>query len=96
MKSKIQELSDKLWVNDKLCQNFITRDYIHHEYEIISYLSQFFTLYPGDIISMGSAPGSARSWNNKYLKPKDTIRFNITGLGEQFVTIIKEPLDQQL
>ena len=56
------DLQIKLWVNGKLRQDFNTSDYIHNDEEVISYLSQYFTLYPGDIISMGSAPGNAKSW----------------------------------
>ncbi len=78
------DLQIKLWVNDALRQDFNTNDYIHNDEEIISYLSQYFTLYPGDIISMGSAPGSAKSWGeNMFLKPNDSVRLSIVGLGQQ-------------
>lgn len=85
-----RNLQIKLWVNDELRQNFNTRDYIHHDKEIVSYLSQYFTLYPGDIISMGSAPGSAKSWDNHFLKPNDRVVMSITGLGQQSQCVIKE------
>jgi 2-keto-4-pentenoate hydratase/2-oxohepta-3-ene-1,7-dioic acid hydratase in catechol pathway len=81
----------KLWVNQQLRQDFNTRDYIHNDAEVISYLSQFFTLYPGDIISMGSAPGSAKSWGaNMFLKPNDRITLSINGLGQQEQTVLVE------
>ncbi len=84
-------LQIKLWVNGSLRQNFNTSDYIHNDEEVVSYLSQFFTLYPGDIISMGSAPGCAKYWgDDKFLKPGDTVTLNIEGLGQQNQVVIVE------
>lgn len=84
-------LQIKLWVNGELRQDFNTSDYIHNDLEVVSYLSQYFTLYPGDIISMGSAPGNARSWGeDKFLKPNDKVTLTITGLGKQKQTVIVE------
>ena len=58
---------------------------------MVSYLSQYFTLYPGDIISMGSAPGSAKHWGeDKYLKPNDRVILSIDGLGQQEQVVIVE------
>ncbi|MDF1756911.1 MAG: fumarylacetoacetate hydrolase family protein [Legionellaceae bacterium] len=84
------KLEIKLWVNGHLRQNFKTSDYIHNEQSIISYLSKYFTLYPGDIISMGSAPGSASSWKHEYLKPNDSISMQISGLGTQKQVVVSE------
>lgn len=73
-----------LWVNGECRQNFNTANYIHNDVTIVSYLSQYFTLYPGDIISMGSAPGSAASWGiDQFLKPDDKVTLAIEGLGQQ-------------
>lgn len=84
-------LQIKLWVNGELRQNFNTNDYIHNDEDVISYLSQYFTLYPGDIISMGSAPGSARYWgDDKFLKPDDRVILNIEGIGQQEQVVIVE------
>lgn len=83
-------LEIKLWVNGKLRQNFNTCDYIYNDETIISYLSNYFTLYPGDIISMGSAPGSASAWDNNYLTPDDTVVLEISGLGKQEQVIVSE------
>lgn len=84
-------LQIKLWVNGELRQNFNTGDYIHNDEEVVSYLSQYFTLYPGDIISMGSAPGSAKHWGeDKYLKPNDRVILIIDGLGQQEQLVIVE------
>jgi 2-keto-4-pentenoate hydratase/2-oxohepta-3-ene-1,7-dioic acid hydratase in catechol pathway len=85
-------LQIKLWVNDVLRQDFNTCDYIHHDEAVVSYLSQYFTLYPGDIISMGSAPGSARFWGEEhFLKPNDRVVLNISGVGQQEQRVIVEP-----
>ena len=84
-------LQIKLWVNGVLRQDFNTRDYIHNDAEIVSYLSQYFTLYPGDTISMGSAPGNAKSWGeDMFLKPNDKIILSIVGLGQQEQTVVIE------
>lgn len=81
----------KLWVNQVLRQDFKTSDYIYSVEQIIVYLSQYFTLYPGDVISMGSAPGSARAWGeNCFLQPGDDVTLEITGLGKQFQKVIRE------
>ena len=80
-----------LWVNGDLRQDFNTADYIHNDEAVVSYLSQYFTLYPGDVISMGSAPGSAAAWGNDlFLKPKDKVVLSITGLGKQEQMVIVE------
>jgi 2-keto-4-pentenoate hydratase/2-oxohepta-3-ene-1,7-dioic acid hydratase in catechol pathway len=85
-------LQIKLWVNGCLRQDFNTKDYIHNVTDVVSYISQYFTLYPGDIISMGSAPGSARSWGaDCFLKPHDRVVLSIEGLGQQEQEVIIEP-----
>jgi len=84
------QLHIQLWVNDQMRQNFRTMDYIHNDEKIISFLSRYFTLYPGDVISMGSAPGSARAWGNCYLQPNDKIVLSITGLGQQTQIVVVE------
>jgi 2,4-diketo-3-deoxy-L-fuconate hydrolase len=84
-------LQIKLWVNGECRQDFNTGDYIHNDVAIVSYLSQYFTLYPGDIISMGSAPGSAAAWGpDEFLKPNDKVVLAIEGLGQQEQTVVVE------
>lgn len=84
-------LEVKLWVNGLLRQEFNTRDYIHNAEAVVSYLSQYFTLYPGDVISMGSAPGNAISWGaDAFLKPNDKVVLSIVGLGQQEQTVVVE------
>jgi len=85
------DLHIKLWINGELRQDFNTSDYIHNDIEVVSYVSQYFTLYPGDIISMGSAPGNAKSWGeDKFLKPGDRVSFTIIGFGQQEQVVVKE------
>jgi 2-keto-4-pentenoate hydratase/2-oxohepta-3-ene-1,7-dioic acid hydratase in catechol pathway len=85
------QLEVNLWVNKKLRQAFNTRDYIHDDRAVVSYVSQYFTLYPGDIISMGSAPGNAKYWGeDQYLKPDDEVVLSIEGLGTQRQIVIHE------
>lgn len=51
---------------------------------LVSYISQFMTLYPGDIISTGTPPGVGMGQKPPiYLKPGQTLRLGIEGLGEQ-------------
>ena len=52
--------------------------------KLVSYLSQFMTLYPGDIISTGTPPGVGMGRKPPvYLRPGQTVRLSVEGLGEQ-------------
>ena len=85
------QLQIKLWVNGELRQNFNSGDYIHNAEEVVSYVSQYFTLYPGDVISMGSGPGNAKSWGEgMFLKPNDKVVLSINDIGQQEQTVIIE------
>lgn len=56
---------------------------------LVSYLSQFMSLHPGDIISTGTPPGVGLGQNPPvYLKPGQTMRLGIEGLGEQTQTTV--------
>ena len=51
---------------------------------LVSYLSQFMSLQPGDIISTGTPPGVGMGKKPQvFLKPGDVMRLGIEGLGEQ-------------
>jgi 2-keto-4-pentenoate hydratase/2-oxohepta-3-ene-1,7-dioic acid hydratase in catechol pathway len=55
---------------------------------IISYMSQFMTLYPGDIVSTGSPSGVGKGQNPPfYLKPGDVLELGIAGLGVSRQTV---------
>lgn len=82
-------LDVKLWVNDVLRQDFNTDEYLYQDEAIVSYVSQFFTLHPGDIISMGTGPGCFTS-EPRFLKPNDVVRLCIERVGEQYQTVMQE------
>lgn len=73
-----------LWlkVNGETVQNSNTSDFIFDIPTIVSYISQFMTLLPGDIISTGTPFGVGLGFNPpKYLKEGDVVELGIEGLG---------------
>ncbi len=84
------DLHVMLKVNNQMRQDFSTQDYAFTVQAVISFLSQLFTLEPGDIISMGSGPGNAGYWNNQFLKVGDKIDLEIEGLGKQTKLVVAE------
>jgi 2-keto-4-pentenoate hydratase/2-oxohepta-3-ene-1,7-dioic acid hydratase in catechol pathway len=57
---------------------------------LVSYLSQFMSLHPGDVISTGTPPGVGMGQKPPlFLKPGDRMRLGIAGLGEQNQTVIQ-------
>ncbi len=80
-----QKLSLWLEVDGKRYQNSHTSQMIYSVAFIVSYLSQFFTLHPGDLISTGTPAGVGLGQKPHpiYLKPGQTIKLGISGLGEQ-------------
>jgi 2,4-didehydro-3-deoxy-L-rhamnonate hydrolase len=76
----------KLWteVNGARRQNGSTRTMIFDVRTLVSYISHFMTLMPGDIIATGTPPGVALGMKPpQYLKAGDTLRMSVEGLGEQ-------------
>ncbi|QNE38761.1 fumarylacetoacetate hydrolase family protein [Hymenobacter sp. NBH84] len=74
----------RLWlsVNGKMMQDGTTANLIFKIPFLISYLSQFMTLLPGDIISTGTPAGVGLGFNPPvYLKPGDVVELGIDGLG---------------
>ena len=80
-----QNLKMTLDVNEKRYQDGSTNTMIFGVKFLVHYLSQFFTLYPGDVISTGTPPGVGLGVkpNPVFLKPGDEMRLSIEGLGEQ-------------
>lgn len=75
-----------LWldVNGIRCQTGNTRTMVFDVPTLISYISQFMTLNPGDLISTGTPPGVGLGRTPPlYLKAGDRMRLGISGLGEQ-------------
>lgn len=76
----------RLWlkVNGKMMQDGTTANMIYKVPFVISYLSQFMTLLPGDVISTGTPAGVGLGMNPQlFLKPGDVVELGIEGLGEQ-------------
>lgn len=81
----------RLWlkVNDQLMQDGNTDDLIFNIPQLVSYLSQFMTLLPGDIISTGTPAGVGLGFNPPvYLKPGDVVELGIDGLGTSRQNVI--------
>ncbi len=79
-----QDLGMWLDVDGKRYQDGSTRTMIFDVATIVSYLSEFMTLQPGDIISTGTPPGVGFGQRPQvYLKAGQTMRLGIAGLGEQ-------------
>ncbi|WP_027351065.1 ureidoglycolate lyase [Halotalea alkalilenta] len=79
-----QRLSMWLDVDGHRYQDGSTRTMIFSVAEIISYLSRFMSLQPGDLISTGTPPGVGMGQRPPvYLRPGQEVRLGIEGLGEQ-------------
>jgi 2-keto-4-pentenoate hydratase/2-oxohepta-3-ene-1,7-dioic acid hydratase in catechol pathway len=75
-----------LWteVNGERRQNSNTGDLIFGVDHIVSYVSQFMTLLPGDVIPTGTPSGVGLGFKPpRFLKPGDRVRLSVEGLGEQ-------------
>lgn len=82
--SNPQNLHMWLSVDEKLYQDGSTVTMVFDVPKLVSYISQFMSLQPGDIISTGTPPGVGLGQNPQvYLKPGQTMRLGIEGLGEQ-------------
>lgn len=75
-----QNLAIKLWVNDELKQNSSTAQMIFTVAEQIAWLSQLYTLEPGDIISTGT-PAGVGAPRQTWLKPGDRVTIEIEKVG---------------
>jgi len=86
----VQNLDMWLEVNGKRVQTGNTKTMIFTVAEIVSYLSEFMTLEPGDLITTGTPPGVGLGQKPEpwYLKAGDTVRLGIEKLGEQGQTFV--------
>jgi 2-keto-4-pentenoate hydratase/2-oxohepta-3-ene-1,7-dioic acid hydratase in catechol pathway len=81
--SNPQNLGLSCWVNGELRQNSNTSDMIFSVAECISYISQYMTLKPGDVISTGTPEGVVMGMAEKnWLKPGDEVVVEVEGLGK--------------
>lgn len=80
-----QQLAMWLDVNGQRHQNGSTRTMVFNVAQLVSYISRFTTLYPGDLISTGTPPGVGMGVKPQpvYLKPGDVMQLSIEGLGTQ-------------
>ena len=86
-----QALSMWLKVNGQTMQNGSTRTMVYGVAHVVAYLSQFFTLHPGDIISTGTPPGVGMGMKPpRFLKAGDTVELGIEGLGTQKQTCLQD------
>ena len=75
----------RLWtrVNGEMRQNSWTKDMIFGVAEVVSYISRFMTLLPGDVIATGTPGGVAMGMNpQQYLQAGDLVECGIEGLGQ--------------
>ncbi|WP_186138583.1 fumarylacetoacetate hydrolase family protein [Burkholderia gladioli] len=85
----VQALSMWLEVNGKRVQNGNTSTMIFDVAEIVSHLSQFMTLMPGDVITTGTPPGVGMGMKPpQFLRAGDVVKLGIEGLGEQQQTVV--------
>ena len=93
-KDEIEDIDNlKMWltVNGKTRQDGSTATMVYKPAFLVSYLSQFMSLHPGDIISTGTPPGVGMGMKPpKYLKDGDVVELGIEGLGQQKQTFTQD------
>ena len=89
-----QDLRLRLAVNGETRQDGTTRDMIFGVRMLISYLSGFFTLHPGDVIATGTPAGVGAGMDPpQFLAPGDRLTLEIDRLGQQQMTVVAEAGD---
>lgn len=84
-----QRLNLYLDLNDERMQTGSTKTMIFSVAKLVSYVSRFMTLMPGDIIATGTPPGVGLAMTPpRFLKPGDRLTLGIAGLGEQQQEVI--------
>jgi 2-keto-4-pentenoate hydratase/2-oxohepta-3-ene-1,7-dioic acid hydratase in catechol pathway len=85
-----QRLGMWLEVNGQRCQTGNTKTMIFPVAKIISYLSRFMTLMPGDVIATGTPPGVGMGMKpQRFLMPGDEMHLGIDGLSEQRQKVVR-------
>ena len=86
-----QKLDLALDLNGARMQTGSTATMIFGVAALVSYISKYMTLVPGDVITTGTPPGVGMARNPRvFLKPGDEIRASISGLGEQRLKVVAE------
>jgi 2-keto-4-pentenoate hydratase/2-oxohepta-3-ene-1,7-dioic acid hydratase in catechol pathway len=88
----VQDLDLYLELNGKRMQTGNTKNMVFTVAQIVSYVSRFMTLEPGDIICTGTPPGVGLGRTpQRFLKKGDKLRLGIAGLGEQQQEVVALP-----
>lgn len=86
-----QNLSAKSWLNGELRQNSSTSDMIFTVAEIISYVSQYVTLKPGDLILTGTPEGVILGMKEQvWMRPGDIVSIEVGNLGKLTNPLVAE------
>jgi 2-keto-4-pentenoate hydratase/2-oxohepta-3-ene-1,7-dioic acid hydratase in catechol pathway len=86
-----QNLGMWLKVNGETVQNGSSTTMVYGVANVVSYLSQFMSLHPGDVISTGTPPGVGLGMNPpRFLKAGDVVELGIEGLGTQKQTFVAD------
>ena len=86
-----QALDLALDLNGTRMQTGNTSTMIFTVAELVSYISTYMTLVPGDVITTGTPPGVGMARNPRvFLKPGDELRLTVSGLGEQRLKVVAE------
>jgi 2-keto-4-pentenoate hydratase/2-oxohepta-3-ene-1,7-dioic acid hydratase in catechol pathway len=87
-----QNLNMWLEVDGHRYQHGTTKTMIFGVAQLVSYLSRFMSLQPGDIISTGTPPGVGLGQKPpKYLRPGNTMKLSVEGLGQQTQLVVADP-----
>jgi 2-keto-4-pentenoate hydratase/2-oxohepta-3-ene-1,7-dioic acid hydratase in catechol pathway len=87
-----QDLAMWLKVNGQTVQDGSTATMVYGVRHLVSYLSQFMSLHPGDVISTGTPPGVGMGMKPpRYLRAGDVVELGIAGLGSQRQDVIADP-----
>ncbi|MEE9339059.1 MAG: fumarylacetoacetate hydrolase family protein [Methylococcaceae bacterium] len=88
-------LNIKTWIDDELRQDSNTKHMIFNCFEMVEYLSKAMTLEPGDVIATGTPSGVGVKMNPRgYMKPGQTVKIEIEGIGTLSNPVIEEPASQ--
>ena len=86
-----QKLDLTLDLNGARMQTGSTSTMIFTVAQLVSYISRYMTLVPGDVITTGTPPGVGMARKPRvFLKVGDEMRLTISGLGEQLLTVVAD------
>jgi 2-keto-4-pentenoate hydratase/2-oxohepta-3-ene-1,7-dioic acid hydratase in catechol pathway len=91
-----QDLELWLEVDGRTYQRGTTKNMIFGVARLVSYISTFMSLHPGDIISTGTPPGIGMAQQpSVFLRPGNVVKLGISGLGQQTQRVTAEGSDQR-